>query len=132
MLQRLVFLIDNPPLILESEFEGLRRFAAGYPFANTLLDFLNQAVDVSISVREMIKNGINATLVDKADRYKRTIDEHYTRETDGESAAKVGERMAEAFRSIGLSTLADKFLDPNWKPIPKPRKKKGIDQGPGL
>jgi hypothetical protein len=108
--------------------EDFRPFVAGCAMGNALLDHVTFVVSDGKSGDAALQEAVSRTFTDWSARCARQIEEHYRRRTGAEKARNVRSRMEAAIQNAPFTTLANRSLDPAWKPA-RLVKHDGLDDG---
>jgi hypothetical protein len=112
------------------KLDALKGENSGHPLANTLIDCAIQAANNGKSGEEAMTEATSAALMDRADRGKRQVEEHYRRESTLGRAQNVRERMNEGISLTDFTQLSRSFLGTGDRSLLKmPEKQTGIDVG---
>lgn len=110
--------------------ESLRRETAGYPLAGIFLDCAIEAAGKGLAGDAAVRDAASNTLLDRATRSTRQVEEHYRRESSDGCARHVRERFESAILKSDFSAMAGRLtgLDRESR-APAPQKRTAIDDG---
>jgi len=112
------------------QIEALHREAAGYPLAGVFLDCAIEAANKGMAGDTALREAATNTLIDRATRSTRQVEEHYRRKSTDGRAHRVRERFEGAIVQSDLSAMAGRLtgLDKGKRP-PGPQKRTDLDDG---
>lgn len=115
---------------LAERLDGLRTEQAGYPLLSTLLDYAIQAGARGLGGSEALTDAVRNTLIDRATRGARQVEEHYYRNSAQGRANHVRERIEACMTRLHMPALSARLLqmDPRHEPS-RPPKQTGLDDG---
>lgn len=112
------------------QLEALGRMTAGHGMGQSLIEYTIQACLTGKLGEEALEQAARNTLVDRAARGARQVEEHYYRESTGPRALNVRARIEEGIKGAALDALVQRVLSPGSSPVPAyPAKKQGLDDG---
>lgn len=110
--------------------DGLRTEQAGYPLLNTLVDYAIQAGARGLGGSDALTDAVHNTLIDRAARGARQVEEHYFRNSPAGRATHVRERIEACMTLVHMPALSARLLHMNPRDEPrKPPKQTGLDDG---
>lgn len=116
-------------LLVNEKIEDIRKSAGCSPIANFFLDNLLHLSNDNVPLKEAMVRAATLSIIDKTSRCRRQMEEHYLRESGRTRSGRLANRLAEVVKGLGFDAFAKKMLQPDWKPLPRLRKRNGIDDG---
>lgn len=112
------------------QLESLRPGVAGCPLANVYLDYLIQELETGLDGSQAIAKAARNTLLDRAMRGARQVEEHYCRKSTKGRAVDVRQRIEQGVATADLGKLAKQLagLEQRHRSF-APDKKLGLDDG---
>jgi len=113
-----------------ARLETLRRETAALPMAGVFLDCAIEAASKGLAGDAALREAACNTLVDRATRSTRQVEEHYRRKSTDGRASHVRERFEDAILRSNMSALAGRLtgIDKGGHSR-SPRKRTAIDDG---
>lgn len=116
-----------------TEIMSLRTDFAGSPLSCLFLDHLAISVSNGRSGSDALLDATTKTLLERASRGGRQVEEHYARETSQKHAAAVRGQIENAIGRADISGLAKRIVNEDGKgPAVKSAQKHGLDDGASL
>jgi hypothetical protein len=113
-----------------AQLESLGRLAAGHGLGRTLIDCAIKALTDIGAGPDALLDAVKNTLLDRALRGARQVEEHYCRRSLTPRAQNVRLRIDDGIKNAAIDTLAHQILHrdsiPVWSP---PAKQQGLDDG---
>ena len=115
---------------LAEGLEDLRTEQAGYPLLSTLLDYAIQVGARGLGGSDALTDAVRNTLIDRAARGARQVEEHYFRNSPQGRATHVRERIEACMTRLHMPALSARLLHMDRRHEPrKPPKQTGLDDG---